>query len=162
MNLRKKIVEVLNLNARESVEDIANKIGESAKNVEKEIEKMLSEKYVLGFIPILHPEKANGKKVYSVIEVEVEPERGHGFDKVAERISGFDEVLNVFLVSGGQDLFIEIEGKSVQNIGNFVAEKIAVIPGVRRTSTKFVLKKYKEKGISFTEKEKSSPIPVSP
>ena len=160
-SVKEKIVEVLLLNGRESIEDIASKLKLEPETVNREIKKMLEEKYILNFVPILHPDKANGKKIFSLIEVEIEPERSHGFDKVAQRISNFPEVINAFLVSGGQDLYIEIEGKSVQEIGKFVAEKISVIPGVRKTATKFVLKKYKEKGVFLPEEGEESKPPVS-
>ena len=159
--MRDKIIDLLVKNGRESAEDIAAKINADTDEVQREIDQMLQEGYILNFVPILHPEKANGSKVFSLIEVEIEPERGHGFDKVAKRIANFEAVSNAFLVSGGQDLYIEIEGKSVKEIGKFVAEKIAVIPGVRRTSTKFVLKKYKEKGVVLIEDEGKDSFPVS-
>ncbi len=117
---------------------------------------------ILGYRTIVNPDRNKDHKVSCLIEVSVQPERGYGFDKIAERIYRFPEVQSVFLMSGRYDLLILIEGDNMHDIADFVVEKLSTLPNVRSTASCFLLKKYKELGTILVEHQKRERIPVSP
>lgn len=137
-------------------------IGEEEEKVRYEIQFMEEDGTILGYKAIINPERAMEDKVACLIEVSVQPERGLGFDKVAERIYRFPEVQSVFLVSGGYDLLVVIEGKTMREVAEFVIEKLSVQPNVRSTASHFLLKKYKEMGTILVEHPERERIPISP
>ncbi|NBR87372.1 MAG: Lrp/AsnC family transcriptional regulator [Verrucomicrobia bacterium] len=102
---------------------------------------------ILGYRTVLNEEKVGGDTVRAVIEVKITPERGGGFDRLAERIAKYEEVKTCYLMSGGYDLLVVIEGNNLRSLATFVAEKLATIQGVISTSTHFMLKTYKEQGV---------------
>jgi len=160
--LKLDIIKILSENIRESDDIIAKKLGISTEKAKKEIGKIFDEKHVLQFVPIFNPNKKQEKNgIFAVIEVSINPEKKFGFDRIAKQISNFSKVLNVFLVSGTNDITIEVFGNSVQDIGKFVAEEIATIDGVKGSFTKFVLKKYKEKGVNLDENSNVDFLPVN-
>lgn len=160
--LRNQILEILENDARIRPSDVAVMLGEDEQKVTREIEKMENEGVILGYKAIVNPEKILEDKVACLIEVSVQPERGFGFDKIAERIYNFPEVRSVTLVSGGFDLLVVLEGKSMREIANFVIEKLSVLPNVRSTASHFLLKKYKEQGIILVAPEQRERLPISP
>ncbi len=160
--LRTKILDILEKDARIHPSEVAVMLGEDEKLVSEEIERMESDGTILGYKAIVNPERVMEDKVSCLIEVSVQPERGHGFDKIAERIYRFPEVRSVFLVSGRYDLLVILEGRTMREIANFVIEKLSVLPNVHATSSHFLLKKYKELGIILVEPEKRERLPVSP
>ncbi len=162
MPLRSKILDILERDARIPPNEVAVMIGEKEEIVEKEIRKMEKDGIILGYKTIINPERALSDKVACLIEVSVQPEKDHGFDKIAERIYNFPEVKSVFLMSGAYDLQVMIEGKSMREIADFVIEKLSVLPNVRSTASHFLLKKYKELGMILVEHEKRERMPVSP
>jgi len=162
MPLRSKILEILQRDARITPTEVAVMVGEDEKKVTELIRHMEKDGIILGYKTIVNPERAMEEKVSCLIEVSVQPERGYGFDKIAERILHFPEVQSVFLVSGGYDLLILIEGKTMRDIANFVIEKLSVLPNVRSTASHFLLKKYKEMGTILVEHTERERIPVSP
>ena len=162
MPLRTKILEILEKDARTTVTDIAVMIGEEEEKVRYEIQSMEEDGTILGYKTIINPERTMEDKVGCLIEVSIQPERGFGFDKVAERIYRFPEVQSVFLVSGGYDLLVVIEGKTMREVAEFVMEKLSVLPNVRSTASHFLLKKYKEMGTILVEHPERERIPVSP
>ena len=107
-------------------------------------------------------EKGGEPKVFAFIDVDATPERGTGYDRIAERIYRYPEVHSVYLVSGSQDLRVVVEGKTMREVAEFVAEKLAPIEGVRGTATHFLLKKYKDDGDLFVDPEPDRRLAVTP
>jgi len=142
--MEQKIIQLLKENARLSAAEIAQRIGSESSEVEKIIRSLEEKGIVRGYTAILN--NAEDTTIHALIEVKVTPRREGGFDQVARRIAKFPEVTDVILVSGSFDLLLNIRGKNIQEIGNFVAAKLATIDGVNSTSTAFTLKKYKESG----------------
>lgn len=114
--------------------------------INKQLEELRKEKIFLGWRPVLDLSKESAAAVRAVIEVKITPERGGGFNRLADRISRFDEVESCFLMSGAYDLLIFITGPSLQKVAAFVSEKLSTIEGVLSTSTHFMLRSYKEGG----------------
>ena len=147
-----EILEIIENNSRLTVEQIAVILDKSVEEVRAYINKCEDEKIIVGYNTLINWENTNRENVTALIEVKVTPQRGEGFDKVAERIYRFPEVKACYLMSGGFDLTVIIEGKTMKEVALFVAEKLAVLESVLSTSTHFVLKKYKDEGIIFEEK----------
>lgn len=117
---------------------------------------------ILGYRTVLNEEKVGGDTVRAVIEVKLTPERGGGFDRLAERIAKYDEVKSCYLMSGGYDLLVVLEGNNLRALASFVAEKLATIQGVISTSTHFMLKTYKEQGVIMGRAATEERLSVSP
>ena len=117
---------------------------------------------ILGYRTILNEEKLGVEKVRAVIEVRITPERGGGFDRLAERIAKYEEVRSCYLMSGSYDLMVIVEGSTLREVATFVSEKLATIHGVISTATHFMLKPYKEQGILMRSDGKEERLPVSP
>ncbi len=145
--MREKILHAIAKNSKISTKDLALMLGASEKEIADEIKKMEDENIICGYPTLINWDFANDDRVTAIIEVKVTPQRGRGFDKIAERIYRFDEVSAVYLVSGGFDLAITVEGKSMREVASFVSDKLAPLEAVLSTSTNFVLKKYKENGM---------------
>ena len=120
------------------------------------------DKIILGYKAVINDDKIDSDLVKAVIEVKVQPEREGGFDRIAKRIARFDEVTSLFLMSGGYDLLIFVEGRSLREVAQFVAEKLATLEGVTSTGTHFMLKTYKEQGVEMEGGEDFEPLKVSP
>lgn len=144
--MRTKILELLDRDAKFSVSDIAVILGEQEADVEAEIRRMESDKVICGYTAIINWEKTEKDFVTALIEVRVTPQRGNGFDKIAERIYRFSEVKSVYLISGAYDLLVNIEGRTLKEVAFFVSDKLSTIDAVISTATHFVLKKYKDHG----------------
>ncbi|MDP4091798.1 MAG: Lrp/AsnC family transcriptional regulator [Bacillota bacterium] len=149
-----EILEILEKNNKLTEEQIAVMLGKSVQEVKEAIKKYEDEKVIVGYSTLINWDKTNKEKVITLIEVKVTPQRGEGFDKVAERIYRYPEVKACYLMSGGFDLTVIIEGKTMKEVALFVAEKLAPLESVLSTATHFVLKKYKDEGITFEDKEK--------
>ncbi|HHV99458.1 MAG TPA: Lrp/AsnC family transcriptional regulator [Clostridiaceae bacterium] len=149
-----EILEVLENNSRLNCEEIAVMLGKSVEEVKDAIKKLEDEGVIVGYNTLINWEKTDREMVTALIEVKVTPQRGEGFDKVADRIYRFPEVKACYLMSGGFDLTVIVEGKSLKEVASFVAEKLAPLESVLSTSTHFVLKRYKDDGVIFEKKEK--------
>lgn len=149
-----EILEILQRNSKYTAEEIAVMTGQELSKVNELIAKAENENIIVGYTTLINWEKTTNENVTALIEVKVTPQRGEGFDKVAERIYRFPEVQACYLMSGGFDLTVVIEGKTMKEVALFVAEKLAVQDYVLSTSTHFVLKKYKDKGVIFEEKSR--------
>lgn len=149
-----EILEILEKNSRLSCEEIAIMLGKSTEEVENEINRLENDGVIVGYNTLVNWEKTKREMVTALIEVKVTPQRGEGFDKVADRIYRFPEVKSCYLMSGGFDLTVIVEGKSMKEVALFVAEKLAPLESVLSTSTHFVLKKYKDDGVIFEKKAK--------
>ena len=157
-----QILELLEQNARLSGDRIASLVGVEPSEVHGAIKRMEDEKVILGYRAVTDPAKASDGKVTCMIEVRVTPQRGVGFDKIAERIYRFPEVRSLYLVSGSYDLLVVIEGQSIQDISYFVFEKLATLDHIQSTTTHFMLKKYKDNGIILGQIEEVKRLPVAP
>lgn len=149
-----EILEVLEKNSRYSNEEIGVMLGKTTEEVTGAINKFEEDNVIVGYTALVNWENTSRESVTALIEVKVTPQRGEGFDKVAERIYKFPEVKACYLMSGGFDLTVIIEGKTMKEVALFVAEKLAVQEYVLSTATHFVLKKYKDKGTIFAPKER--------
>ncbi|HWJ02415.1 MAG TPA: Lrp/AsnC family transcriptional regulator [Verrucomicrobiae bacterium] len=159
---RRSILAILSENSRLTPDDIANMLGLPMDKVAAFVREMEDSKVILKYNTLINWEKAGEEMVSALIDVKVVPQRGVGFDTVAERIFRFPEVRNVYLMSGGYDLSVLVEGKTMKDVALFVAEKLAVLEHVQSTATHFVLKKYKEDGVIFEDKEEDHRLMVSP
>ena len=150
--MKEEILKILEKNSRLTPADIAAMIGATEEEVSRAIEEMEKDKIICGYRAVINWEKTSDEKVTAQIGVKISPVRGEGFDRIAERLSRFEEVDSVYLMSGAShDLILTIEGESMKDISHFVYEKIAPMETVRSTSTFFVLKKYKDHNIIFSE-----------
>ncbi len=161
-SIDEQILELLEQNARLSDDRIASLVGVEPNEVRGAIKRMEDEKVILGYRAVTDPAKASDGKVTCMIEVRVTPQRGVGFDKIAERIYRFPEVRSLYLVSGSYDLLVVIEGQSIQDISYFVFEKLATLDHIQSTTTHFMLKKYKDNGIILGQIEEVKRLPVAP
>ena len=152
--MKQEILKLLEKNARLSTSDIAKMLGQPEKDVIKAIGELEADKVICGYNAIINWDKVNDEKVDALIELKVTPQRGTGFDRIANRIAKFDEVDSVYLLSGGYDFMVEIKGRSMKEVSQFVFDKLATLDTVQSTATHFVLRKYKDHGISFEDKPK--------
>ena len=144
---------------------MAQVLGLTAAEIDRHLEQLKKDKIFLGWRPVLDlsGEAAASAAVRAVIEVKITPERGGGFNRLAERISRFDEVESAYLMSGGYDLLVFVRGSSLQKVAGFVSEKLSTIEGVLSTSTHFMLRCYKEQGFLLDRSEtQSSRLTVAP
>lgn len=146
-----EILEIIESNNKLNEEQIALMLDKDVKEVRAAIKKMEEDNIILGYNTLINWEKTNKETLTALIEIKVTPQRGEGFDKVAERIYRYPQVKSCYLMAGGFDLSVVIEGKSMKEIALFVAEKLAPLECVLSTSTHFVLKKYKDNGVIFEE-----------
>ncbi|MDP4090430.1 MAG: Lrp/AsnC family transcriptional regulator [Bacillota bacterium] len=147
-----EILEILEKNSKLSEEEIAVMAGKTVGEVKAAIKEYEDSNVIVGYTTLINWENTSRETVTALIEVKVTPQRGEGFDKVAERIYRFPEVKACYLMSGGFDLTVIVEGKTMKEVALFVAEKLAVQESVLSCATHFVLKKYKDKGTIFEEK----------
>ena len=152
--MREKILNMLEKNGRIDLKDMAVMLGTSQAEVANEIADMEKAHIICGYNTVINWDKTSDEKVVALIEVKVTPQRGIGFDSIAERIYKYDEVTSVYLMSGGFDFTVIIEGKSMKAVAKFVAEKLSTLDSVLSTSTHFVLKKYKDYGTVIEDEEK--------
>lgn len=148
-----EILEILEQNSRYSDEQIAIMTGKTVEEVREAIRDYEESSIIAGYTTLVNWENTGREKVTALIEVKVTPQRGEGFDSVAERLYKFDEVRACYLMSGGFDLTVIVEGKTMKEVAMFVSEKLAIQENVLSCSTHFVLKKYKDHGMIFKEKE---------
>ncbi len=144
-----KILELLEENSRLTAEQIAVMIDETPEAVAAAIKSLEKDKTILGYRTLVNWEKTMKESVSALIEVKVTPQMGEGFDKIAKRIYQYAEVQSVYLMSGGFDLCVMIEGKTLKEVALFVSEKLSPMDSVLSTATHFVLKKYKDAGVIF-------------
>ena len=145
--MREDILAILEKDSRIGLSDLAVMLGQDEAAVTREVEAMIDEQVICGFSTLVNWDKTTREYVTAMIEVKVAPMRGLGFDKIAERIYKFDEVKAVYLMSGGFDLTVIMEGRNIKDIAHFVSDKLSPLESVVSTATHFVLKKYKDHGI---------------
>lgn len=146
-----KILELLSQDARISNSEISAVLGISEDAVKKQIALYEDSGVIKGYKAIIDKNKANISTTSALIEITVQPKFANGFDELAEKISDFEEVESIFLMSGGFDFAVMVTDKSFEEVAMFVAHRLAPLDGVLSTATHFILKKYKEHGVQFTE-----------
>ena len=153
-----EILDLLRQNARLSAADIAAMTKKTEAEVAEIIKKLEADGVILGYAAIVNPEKdaVARDKVLAEIQIQVQPQREHGFDAIADRIYRFPQVRSLYLMSGGYDLKVVIEGDNLRDVAMFVSEKLSTLEGVRSTKTSFILKKYKENDIVYVVDENDS------
>lgn len=157
-----KVLPLLRHNARASISDLAKSSNLSEAEVTASIEHLESTGVILGYQAIVDPQKVAGDCVTAVIEVKITPEREGGFDKMAERIARFPEVQGCYLMSGGYDLLVVVEGRTLHEVAGFVSERLSTIKGVISTGTHFRLKAYKENGVELKKEAGPQRLAVAP
>ena len=144
--MRNDILAAIEKNSRIDLKELAVLLGKNEVDIMNEISAMETEGIICGYHTLINWEKTSKEKVTALIEVRVTPQRNEGFDKIAERIYNFPEVNAVYLISGGYDLLITIEGKTLKDISSFVSYKLSTLEYILSTATHFILKKYKDHG----------------
>lgn len=160
--LQLKVLELLKEDARRDAELIATMLDEPVEEVKQAIAAMEQDHVIVKYATVVNWSKVDDEKVTALIEVQITPERGRGFEGIAERIYLYPEVKSVYLMSGAYDLLVEIEGKNLKEVASFVSNKLSPIDAVLSTKTFFILKKYKQDGIIFEEHEGDHRLMVSP
>ena len=160
--LRKQILSYLEKNSKMDPSEIAILLGTEPEVVEEEIRKMEEEKIICGYHTMIDWDKTSSDMVTALIEVRVTPQRGQGFDSIAERLYKYPEVRSVYLISGGYDLMVILEGKTLKEVSQFVTDKLSTLDSVLSTATHFILKKYKDHGTIFDQKIKDERMLVTP
>ena len=150
----KKLLQLLEEDCTLTRDQLASMSGMTVEEVNAEIKRYEEEKIVLGYKAIIDWDSTDREAVTALIEVSITPQRGEGFDRIAERIYQYDEVESVYLISGAFDLTVIISGRTLKEVAQFVSQRLAPLEGVTGTATHFILKKYKEKHLIF---EKQAP-----
>lgn len=156
------LIELLNNNSKRTHQEIAGILGIAEAEVAARIAAAEADGTILGYSAVVDRLKAGQRGVTALIEVRISPERDGGFDRLARRISKFSQVRECFLMSGGYDLAVIVEGKDLLDVANFVAEKLSTLGGVLSTATRFQLKAYKEGGFLVNGGGEEERLPVSP
>ena len=156
------LIKLLNQNARFSNEELAAMLGTTPKDIADQIEQLEKNGVIKGYSVILDESRADKDMVMAIIELKVTPQRDCGFDEIAKTIMMYDEVDSISLMSGSYDLSVTVKGKNLQDIALFVAQRLSTIEGVLSTTTHFILKTYKEKGIFIEDEDKDERGFVAP
>ncbi|REE57592.1 DNA-binding Lrp family transcriptional regulator [Paenibacillus taihuensis] len=159
---KRKILELLKEDARRSADLIATMLDAPAAEVKQAIAELEQDHVIVKYATVVNWSKVEDEKVTALIEVQITPERGRGFEGIAERIYLYPEVKSVYLMSGAYDLLVEVQGKTLKDVASFVSNKLSPIDAVLSTKTFFILKKYKQDGIIFEEHEDDHRLLVSP
>jgi DNA-binding Lrp family transcriptional regulator len=156
------LLKLIRENAAWKPAELAAMLNLSENEVIDRIKKYEAEHVILGYRAILNEEKLGLEAVRAVIEVKITPERGGGFDRLAERIAKYSEVQSCYLMSGGYDLLVVVEGNNLREVATFVSEKLATVQGVISTATHFMLKPYKEQGVLMKIETNEERLAVAP
>lgn len=158
----KNLIALLQQDALIPRDEMAQQLGWTLDEVNSRIESLEKDGIILGYQAVINREKWESDRVTAVIEVKITPEREGGFDRIARRIARFDEVQSCYLMSGGYDLQIVIEGTSLRAVAAFVADKLSTLEGVQSTATHFRLKTYKENGAFYQMEARQDRLSVTP
>jgi DNA-binding Lrp family transcriptional regulator len=156
------LLKLLHENAALSPAQLGGMLNRPEREVTAQIKQYEADRVILAYRTILNEEKLGVERVRAVIEVKITPEREGGFDRLAERIARYDEVRSCYLMSGGYDLLVIVEGDSLREVARFVSEKLATIQGVLSTATHFMLKPYKEQGVLMIQERHQERLAVTP
>ncbi len=150
--MREELLAIIEKNSRIPLDELAAMLGTTEDKVINEMAALEKEGVICGYHTLIDWEKTSQEKVNALIEVRVTPQRGQGFDKIAERIYNYPEVRSVYLISGGYDLLVTLEEKSLKEISMFVTDKLSTLDTVLSTATHFILKRYKDHGTILDKK----------
>lgn len=153
MNMREELLTIIERNSRIDLKELAVILGVTEVDVVNELEQLEKEGTICGYHTLINWEKTSNEKVTALIEVRVTPQRGQGFDSIAERIYKYPEVQSVYLISGGYDLLVILEGRTLREVSGFVSDKLSTLDTVLSTATHFILRKYKDHGTILSEKK---------
>jgi len=156
------LLKLLHENAALNPAQMAAMLNTTEAEVTARIKAYETDRVILGYRTVLNEEKLDRDIVRAVIEVKITPERGGGFDRLAGRIARYNEVQSCYLMSGGYDLLVVVEGSSLREVASFVSEKLATIQGVISTATHFLLKAYKDQGILMKGEQNEEHLAVTP
>ena len=160
--MREELLSLIEKNSKMSLKELAVLLGADELEIATEMEALEKEGVICGYHTLIDWDKTKSEKVTALIEVRVTPQRGQGFDKIAERIYKYPEVRSVYLISGGFDLLVTLEGKSLKEISAFVSDKLSTLDSVLSTSTHFILKKYKDHGTILDKKHEDEREVITP
>ncbi|MBR1860329.1 MAG: Lrp/AsnC family transcriptional regulator [Lachnospiraceae bacterium] len=160
--MEEELLAIIEKNSRIDLKELAVILGVAEIDVVNTLQKMEDEGIVCGYHTMINWEKTSIEKVTALIEVRVTPQRGQGFDNIAERIYKYPEVQSVYLISGGYDLLVTLEGKTLREVSTFVSDKLSTLETVLSTATHFILKKYKDHGTILNEKPEDEREIVTP
>jgi len=162
-DIKVRILRALEQNHRITISALATMLNMQEDEIKQIIQELEDVKIILGYVTLIDWEKTgDSEKVTAVIDVKMTPQRDVGFDVIAKRICRFPEVTSVYLMSGGYDLAVMVEGTSLKQVAFFVSEKLATMENVQSTATHFVLKKYKQNGIIFDDDKKDHRLVITP
>lgn len=150
--LEEKILRIIEKNSRIDIKELSILIGTEEIEVANALQHLQEEGIICGYHTMIDWDKTGIERVTALIEVRVTPQRGKGFDDIAERIYKYPEVNSVYLISGGYDLMVTLEGKTLREVSGFVTNKLSTLETVISTATHFILKKYKDHGTIMTKK----------
>jgi DNA-binding Lrp family transcriptional regulator len=156
------LLALLQRDARLSHEDLAAQLNLTVDEVGRRVRAFETEGVILGYAAVIDADKTGDTSVTAVIEVKITPEREGGFDRLADRIARFEQVQSCYLMSGGYDLMVVVEGSSLREVASFISEKLSTLAGVIGTATHFRLKAYKENGVLRAPPEPTARLAVSP
>ncbi len=160
-NLETKIIRLLKENARFSMEELAVMAGSDVETVKAVVNGLEQNGTILKYTAVLNPDVVDDDSVSALIEVKVTPQARRGFDATAEELAQFEEVKAVYLMSGSFDLAILLEGKTLQQISTFVSEKLSLFECVTATATHFIMRRYKEDGVTVDSIKSKKRLPIS-
>ena len=159
--MREELLAIIEKNSRIDLKELAVILGVEEIDVVNELAALEAEGIICGYHTLINWEKTDIEKVSALIEVRVTPQRGQGFDSIAERIYKYPEVRSVYLMSGAYDLMVILEGK-MREVSNFVSDKLSTLDSVLSTATHFILKKYKDHGTAFATKKEDEREMITP
>lgn len=160
--LKLKVLDLLREDARRDPKLLATLVGASEQEVAEAIAELEADHVIVKYATVVNSSKLDDEKVTALIEVQITPERGRGFEAIAERIYLFPQVMSVYLMSGAYDLLVEVEGRNLKEVASFVSDKLSPLESVLSTKTHFILKKYKQDGIIFEDPEEDRRLMISP
>lgn len=160
--MRDELLSIIEKNSRIDFKELAVLLGTKEEEVLEEITKLEKAGIICAYHTLINWEKTSIEKVSALIEVKVTPQRGQGFDRIAERIYNYPEVKSVYLISGGYDLLVTLEEKTLKEIAAFVSDKLSTLDSVLSTATHFILKKYKDHGTIMNETIKDEREVITP
>lgn len=160
--MREELLSIIEKNSKIGISELSVLLGVPEIDVANEIKKLEDEGIICAYQTLIDWDKTSLEKVTALIEVRVTPQRGQGFDRIAQRIYNYPEVKSVYLISGGFDLMVTLEEKNLKDIAAFVSEKLSALDSVISTSTHFILKRYKDHGTILHKEYEDSREVVTP
>ena len=154
--MREELLKIIERNSRIDLKELAVILGVQEIDIVNELQALEEEGIICGYHTMINWEQTTVERVTALIEVRVTPQRGQGFDNIAERIYKYPEVQSVYLISGGYDLLVTLEGKTLREVSSFVSDKLSTLDTVLSTATHFILKKYKDHGTIYGLKKEDT------